>query len=349
MSSTVLPSGCGICGKQKDLLRCEQCKVMPYCGPNHQSDHLQAHKSACNDIKECREVMEAEEIVLNDHLNTGFVMTAYPFDNSNTHPLPLYSFYDYMSACFTLIKATKRVRNHESTEAQLSYLMYMLGLCRSDVRGIRILVPPLMLSLNKDQDCYDFIKWWNSDYYKQDQEGTILPYVDITGDDPFEPVDFLEQHAVCLTLLKVKMFLDLQCVEESFFVLRPRLPREIVDQIHRSVPQSLIIRECRQIVRADREGCLELLLKLEEQIQQMHRMVSKRNQWFWNMLAHPVNWLDEAPDEYAIGSVEEAALTLCASYDAWRDTPNALDFINAITDTHPLLKDIRDVGPNSST
>lgn len=74
---------------------------------------------------------------------------------------------------------------------------------------VRDIVPGLMVRLNKDQECYDFIKWWaitgdDAHYGWGDMD---LPYLYIENADVFEPVDAFKLrfnglgHAVSLLLL----------------------------------------------------------------------------------------------------------------------------------------------------
>ena len=45
-------------------------------------------------------------------------------------------------------------------EQGLAHYMELLRLCHGDNMGVRFEVPFILLSLNRDQDAYDFIKWW---------------------------------------------------------------------------------------------------------------------------------------------------------------------------------------------
>lgn len=70
-----------------------------------------------------------------------------------------------------------------------------LRLCRNDKLGARDIVPHLLLWLGRDQEWYDFLKWWatidDKDHYngRDDRNDATLPYLDIHGADPFEPID----------------------------------------------------------------------------------------------------------------------------------------------------------------
>ncbi|KAJ5143094.1 uncharacterized protein N7515_001881 [Penicillium bovifimosum] len=307
----VLPSGCGVCGQQNDLLQCAGCKVLLYCGRDHQVAHRPSHKSACSALRRARK----EEEALRNHPG-DFALPEDPFTNGVGHFWGLYDTRDYMRARFALVDAMTKINSTESVEAQLGHLMDMLRLCRSDNMGVRDLVPALMLRLNKDQECYDFIKWWFivGDDSHFDWGDMSLPYLDIKDADVFEPVDRFRgqfrdlSHLSSLTLLKIKLLLDLSRLEQSSSSLGISVPREILDMIHSSVPHS----------PAD----------LKAQIDALYGEVHKANKFFWLALINPSKHTGR-PMAYSRGSMEETQLNVCYNYDAWIETPGAMDFIKA--------------------
>lgn len=336
MSFTVLPSGCGVCGRQKDLSRCAACKVMPYCSREHQLNHRPLHKSACNVIKKCRATMDHEEQILRN--SPGDIMLPRdPFTNAVGRFWGLYPTRDYMRARFAVVEEMGRIHNVEAVEARFDHLMDMLRLCRSDNMGTRSLVPSLMLRLNKDQECYDFIKWWAVPKSSYDWSNPDLPYLDVKGADAFEPVKCIDgefsdlSHFISATLLKVKLLLDLLKLQQSTASLGPKVPQEILDLIQTSVPQSPIIKGSRELMGGEEANRLATIEKLKEQINQLYGIVDKGNKHFWPHLLNPGPYLNERPESYSMGSVEESVLTLHYTHAAWAETPGAIDFINAKT------------------
>lgn len=63
---------------------------------------------------------------------------------------------------FGLVEALLAIKTIEAVQEAHSHIMDMLRLCRSDNMGVRDLVPALCMRLNRDQDCYDFIKWYGT-------------------------------------------------------------------------------------------------------------------------------------------------------------------------------------------
>ena len=53
-----LATGCYVCGKESDLEQCSQCKVVSYCGREHQREDWRAHKVACKQVKKAYDRLE---------------------------------------------------------------------------------------------------------------------------------------------------------------------------------------------------------------------------------------------------------------------------------------------------
>ncbi|KAJ5621183.1 hypothetical protein N7528_005966 [Penicillium herquei] len=277
---------------------------------------------------------EKEEKELREHPG-DFTMLPDPFTTAVGHFWGIYYTRDYMRARFALTEAIGRIHNVEATEAQLEHLMDMLRLCRSDNMGLRSLVPALMLRLNKDQQCYDFIKWWATDRDDYDWGDTDLPYLDIKDADPFEPVAqyvkaFVDLgHTVSLTLLKIKLLLDLMKIRDSTSTVGPKVPREILNLIQNAIPQSPLVRENRMIMGREEQDRLTYIERLKGQIDQLYEKTDNANPYFWPHLLNPGHHLNDKPASYSMGSVEEMTLALQWTYAAWTETPGAIDFIKA--------------------
>lgn len=57
--------------------------------------------------------------------------------------------------------------------------------------------------------------------------------------------------------------------------------------------------------------------------------VSKANKHFWPALSSPDRHLTARPEACARGTVEEMQDALRLAYDAWSETPGAIEFIKA--------------------
>ncbi|KAK7509640.1 uncharacterized protein IWZ02DRAFT_154705 [Phyllosticta citriasiana] len=72
-----LKSECGVCSTPDNLLRCGGCKVVFYCGREHQADDRPRHKRPCSEISKNRQKLERSETKLR----------AKPSDAFSTQPI----------------------------------------------------------------------------------------------------------------------------------------------------------------------------------------------------------------------------------------------------------------------
>jgi len=146
--------------------------------------------------------------------------------------------WDYMEARFALVEALLKIKTFRAVDAALGHATDMLRLNRSDKLGMRDLAPSLMLRLNMDQECYDFLIWWGIEGRRTNYDwGNVdLPYQDVRDADAFEPMEFSTgnfpefSHCIAATLLKIKLCLELIAVDHSEAV-GERVPQEILDAI----------------------------------------------------------------------------------------------------------------------
>ncbi|CAG8947970.1 unnamed protein product [Penicillium salamii] len=278
--------------------------------------------------------MEEEEQILRNHPG-DIMMSPDPFTNSVGHFWGVMETRDYMRARLALVEAMEYVNHSQSVEARLDHFMDMLRLCRGDNMGVRDIVPGLMLRLNKDQECYDFIKWWQvvNEDSRYDWGDTDLPYLDVKNADVFEPVkafcgSFPDlSHLTCLCLLKIKLLFEVMRLQQSTASLGPVFPREILDLIQPSVPRSPVVCASHDIMSGDSDVRETMIDKLKAQINTIFSAVEKANEHFWPALIDPDLDLTESPQFYSRGSVEEMFLVLRYNHDAWLETPGAIDFI----------------------
>lgn len=193
------------------------CKVQHYCGKDHQAQDRPAHKAACAAIKKKHSGMEEAENTLRA-MPPSMMLPANVFEEGVGHFWGYLDTRPYMRARYALVEAQIKVNTFDSVEAAYDNLKNMLRLCRSDNLGVRNLVPSLLLRLGRDQECYDFVKWWETQGSANDYDwGNMdLPYLDVKDADIFEAPDYLFKefgslaHTVAATLVKVKVMLDLE-------------------------------------------------------------------------------------------------------------------------------------------
>lgn len=64
---TNLPSGCAICDTKEDLKICTGCRVVSYCGRDHQVEHRKEHKGLCKYAEQTQATIRAIGARLGPH------------------------------------------------------------------------------------------------------------------------------------------------------------------------------------------------------------------------------------------------------------------------------------------
>lgn len=302
--SNGLIKGCHFCGTESKLSRCAECKVVFYCGQEHQTIDRAAHKTSCNKIKEERGYLEAEEISLRQHAGDNDTpRDAFEKDGeAYGHFWSFRGMTPYMRARNSLIEAILAVNTIQAVEEALSHCLEMLDLNHNDNQGIRGYIPPLYIRLERDQDCYDFIKWWLinwDDRYEWSDPSGVVKNQNMTehrldlskGSGPLS-------HLVSLTLLYIRNYL--------FWC--PGLHAAGVNAVHR--------KETKESERRAREIAVDA-----------YTAVHRANEHFWSVLLNPMDLLTMRPDKYEMASFQQVPHTLQLCYNSWAETPGAFDVV----------------------
>lgn len=330
--SLTLSSNCPVCGTKEHLSRCAACKVTFYCGREHQASDRPDHQRGCKAVKKAREALESQEAEL--RAMPGDFMTPAGetiFEEAAGHFWGIIETRPYMQARFAFAEALLKIKTSTAVEAALSNLLDMLRLCRGDNMGVRYLVPALFLRLGRDQECYDFVKWWAITGKREDYDWGDMeePYLDLKDENPFESIEFFARKHFCLsfsiaaTLLKIRLLFDLRALKNSTIV-GDKVPQEVLDNI-RSQMVGNIVAQRKDIMEG--KNLDSLADDLQGQVEDMYRVVKKSNRYFWPALLQPGANLIAQPQPYSPGSTAEMQLMLQYSYISWVETPRAIDFI----------------------
>jgi hypothetical protein len=325
-------------------MRCARCKVMLYCSREHQKWDYENHKPACSAVAHSKMHLDDEEQKLRSEPGDDFSMPPNPFETAVGLFWGILGTRDYMRARFAYIDSMKDIYTFDSVQIQLEHAQDMIRLCWSDNMGIRDYVPPLLLRLDRDQECYDFIKWWCTEEARDNREwlDTGVGHLDIQGANAFEPVtDLLGKYSDlglinALALLKTRLLLDLQALQNSAGIPSlQELPREIFDAIRSHMPRSSIVRQDRAL--RERQSFTADIRELESQVHHLYAYIHDANHHFWSVLLYPGSLLEkeERPGYYSMGTIEDAQYKLGCSYDAWFETPGAIAVIKAKYDADP--------------
>ncbi|KAJ5888353.1 hypothetical protein N7495_008394 [Penicillium taxi] len=308
---------CQICREKAQLLTCGGCKVVFYCGTAHQTADRSNHKKACNAIKKSRGHLEREEAALRsaDTFNSGNV-----FNVGRGKFWGIFETRDYMRARHAAATNLLGIHTELAVQCALDHFIDMLHLSHNDNMGVRDIVPDLFLRLGQEQKCYDFIKWWAT-HHDYD-----LPH-DRRMANPFEGIDAVCNkdtnlslgHLVSLTLLKLRMHLDVEQYNQSDY--------EPGSMIYRPIGK-LVLHKMKQL-SAGEIYCLADLL--DNQYRLLCRQVHNQNPQFWDLLIDESDEPLNMPQYYSVGSTEEAIMTVIQCKRAWEESEDTIRAIACVT------------------
>ncbi|KAI8947763.1 hypothetical protein F4801DRAFT_559572 [Xylaria longipes] len=328
-------SGCPVCypnlRSQTQLLLCSGCKVVHYCSVDHQKKHRPKHKAACTFIIKSREKLEKEEATLRAHPGDIPPPTNVS-ENGVGRFWVLTETRGYMKARFAAADALLQIDTIKAVEKALAHFQDMLRLCRSDDLGIRDIIPSLLLRLGREQECYDFLKWWAVIDDEHDWGDVSPPYLDICGADAFEAVDAFASHLgfsqlVILALLKLRLYLDIEVYDPQYMAFGshwsswPPTPAKIMRPIG-----EIAQKKVRTITGSD---VPEISKSLKDQYQALFGMVHKKIPHFWEALVDTSEDTPSLPSAYSHGSVEEAILGFYQCKKAWEESYDAIIMIES--------------------
>ncbi|KAH7155783.1 hypothetical protein B0J13DRAFT_469917 [Dactylonectria estremocensis] len=321
---------CSSTGPQ--LLRCSGCRAVRYCSREHQAADRPQHKLACTKVKKARTKLAKEDDGVRN-ATPDFMTPANAFETETGHFWGLLNTRDYMRARFDLAgKNLLLLGTLDGVHEALEHMQDMMRLCRSDNMGLRDIVPAMMLRLDLDQECYDFVKWWATcdpdGHY--DFGDMTLPHLNLRGADVLEEPDFFGiypklNHLVAILLLKLKLLVDIRNlkVTRKILALR-RLPFDLGELIEPAVVRSPLSAKLR---KQSPESLSRTETTLLNQIRLLGAAIREANQSFMFCLFEPDEALCEKPEAYSLGSWEEMALAMQNSYAAFWETEGVLDLL----------------------
>ena len=339
-SIPVLGTGCPVCASQDNLKRCQGCKVVSYCGRVHQASDRESHKKDCNRIKKKQAALSAEEQRLRAFPG-DFMTPANVFEEGEGHFWGILETRTYMRLRYALIEALLKVNTRDAVQAALDHALDMLRLCRTDNIGVRDRVPALYLRLGMDQAAYDFCTWYATEGSRRDYDwGDMdLGFLDVKDANIFEAsmVHFLGCHdansLIALTLIKIRLLHQLLDLRNSN-AIRDQVPQEVFDKIRRALVTEIV---SKQKVIMDDMNPGEVIYNLRSDIETLFFSIGDECPDFWEALLDPEPHLNARPAYYSSGSLEQAQLYVQFNYDAWAETPRALDVIRWFMEAGDLV------------
>lgn len=328
---------------------------MPYCGRDHQGAHREAHKRTCAHVRKTYKQLMDEDKKLRDFVGDG-LHPPRPFETSVGRFGDICATRPYMEARYAYVQALLLVDTEDAVKRALDESLDMLRLGRTDGLGVRRWVPALLLRLDQDQKCFDFVEMWSISprVDEEDDDYSLREYLDRASDDiprhdsdyddrdlemtspdvvsadafeePYFCNSFLDlNYLVSITLLKVRLLQDLKSLQHSN-VLTDKVPQEIVDIIRRQLVGNMVAKRKDLMSRTDLSKDIQ---QLDEQVDRLMELVEAHTEDFWLALTEPDDFLEMQFNGLDDSSTEVFLLAIEFNYAAWQETPGALDIIRS--------------------
>ncbi|EGZ23918.1 hypothetical protein PHYSODRAFT_382041, partial [Phytophthora sojae] len=296
------------------------CQTVLYCGREHQSEHFASHKSACKRVKKMRDRMAEEAAKVRSATEDDWT----PANAFETHVglfWGIQSTRPYMRAKLEVIRALSTIASRPAIEAALAECMDCMKLCRRDNLGFREIIPTLMLLLDRYQEAYDFIKWFETQGKdpKFDWGEVELPFLNVRGSDMTEEIPSSMQRDrnvfFSSSLVYVKMMLA-KAVKDAInaheLADRASLPAVITDSLGAFLAPNGGTRSLAELKKLHK--------KLTSQMHEAFALSHFQNQHFWYALLDPTPIVQAPkPPHYEPGDVNQVKLWVLQNAMLWRD------------------------------
>ncbi|RDW84110.1 zinc finger MYND domain-containing protein [Aspergillus mulundensis] len=339
--------GCHRCGKPTDsLLPCPDCKLVLYCTAHHRTLDARKHLPLCFAYTSAYGTYIAERDKLRSFLaasRTGMIRGDSPRDPFAVlarafHTVPETK--PYLCARRDLAHAARDLGSRAGRDEQCTHYLEILRHDAPDAFGVRFHLPYLLLSLGRDQEFYDYARWWYLAYAYAATGGpnVEMPWMEKDGDvfeemhinspavELWEDVDML----VSFMGLKMKLFLDLKALQGVTDAAVDRVPRGMVEAMRPHIPKSAIILGDKKMLHCeDHSGRIKVL---RWQLRDLYRQIDELNEHFWTVFLEGRESAvrPSAQARYGLGSREEAVDVFGRCRGYFYALPGAVDAVKEI-------------------
>ncbi|KAK4233109.1 hypothetical protein C8A03DRAFT_19743 [Achaetomium macrosporum] len=333
----MFPKQCEVCKRKDGLLRCGGCSTYYYCGREHQVSDRPTHKGTCKQIKDAKaEMIEMESRLRADTPN---YLETYAGRLWFWPPgrLYLYAVYNYGEL---LVRSWRR----QGIEDALDVYLRLLQLNQADQQSVRDLIPSLYIRLGRDQEAYDFLKYWG--LHSHDLLETEQPFLGVKNADAYEGVelwvheDLPLAQAISVLLIKIRLLIGIQSVKrmkawkasqgENVAAMSGR---EVLDWLRDDLrPFCGDIFEREPEVLGDDALLEEKLSTVADHVTTLLTAITSYNKHFLAILLSPeeADFGSERTGFHPPGSETEARLAFMRTYSAWCETDGAIQGVRNI-------------------
>lgn len=133
-----------------------------------------------------------------------------------------------------------------------------------------------------------------------------------------------------LCLLKLRLLSGLQALPNASMVAGDKVPAELLSEIRTHMLSSAAQNNVTLVKDVengkDIDGHVE---QLAQQVDTLFDALNDANKHYWDAIVEPGHHLTARPPHYSQGTVSEMQLSLAQTYDAWLETPSALEWVKA--------------------
>ncbi|KAI0384878.1 hypothetical protein F5Y04DRAFT_293150 [Hypomontagnella monticulosa] len=324
---------CEVCESNVNLFRCSNCQTTWYCGREHQQAHRSLHENECNATRDNEGTARREKSLWEEN-SEAFQLEEPDADNFKFLFFSTAKERPDLEDRSGVVEAI--LENFFPGDVWLAPADEINGYVASIAWALDAKFPYLLLEQNEYQKCYDFMKWWHTPELHgiHSNRGVILPHLELTGADLFEPCDiFIDEHpslgqVSALMLLKIRLLTDLQVLQIVPEIAARKLPQEIVDMIYWMVLNfpSMLARP--GIMNTP--NLTALTNDLNTQILMMYDCIKESCPAFWATLPHPNKRPITKLADWNTDIDEEMRHIASYAYESWVETPAALDVVRTM-------------------
>ncbi|KAF9729467.1 hypothetical protein PMIN02_008220 [Paraphaeosphaeria minitans] len=152
--SSNLVINCMVCGQQDNLKQCAQCKLVHFCGPEHQRSHWPSHKAVCKKIATLRKRLEKKQKAGHERFAELTGGLSLQFGGSMRDSI------QYKEQ-LQLAEQELEVDTPVSIESALNHVVDLRNVSLRPLSDdVLEMATSCLIRLDRDQEAYNYLKYW---------------------------------------------------------------------------------------------------------------------------------------------------------------------------------------------
>lgn len=131
-----------------------------------------------------------------------------------------------------------------------------------------------------------------------------------------------------LYLVKLRLFLSIESTELVTQITTNRIPADLLTQVQSHMTSPVMKGNAALMKDIEANNDLSKYKDpIERELSGLQNLVHKANKHYWSGVLEPTNHRNVRPEYYFAGDVSEMQLALAQTYQAWLETPKAMDWL----------------------